>query len=151
MPLLADLDALFADAASDLSPVSRRRMFGCDAYFAGDQIFGLIWKEGRIGVRLPETAAFDELMALEGAAPWKAGNRTMSAWVLVPEGFHDDPERLRHWVERAHAMALTVPPKKAAGPRKTVTAGAAARRATRPAAAQRGAKAPPRRNAPRGR
>jgi len=86
--------------------VTWRRMFGCQGVFASGQIFGLIWKAGRIGLRLPEPTAFEELMASEGAAPWTAGTKTMSNWVLVPEAFHSDPDPLRAWAERAHHLAL---------------------------------------------
>ncbi len=105
------LREVFEDQAGELPGVEKRRMFGCDAFFAGDAIFGLIWKEGRIGVRLPEKAAFDEAMALDGAEPWKAGKMIMSHWVLLPEAVHDAPEELQPWAERAHALAKLQPPK----------------------------------------
>jgi len=89
----------------ELPNVTWRRMFGCPAVFVSGQIFGLVWKAGRIGLRLPEPAAFEELMAREGTAPWTAGPKTMSNWVLVPEAFHSDPGTLRAWAERAHQMA----------------------------------------------
>jgi TfoX/Sxy family transcriptional regulator of competence genes len=94
--------------------VSTKRMFGCDAFFRGDTIFALIWKTGRIGVKLPETSAFHQLMAMPGAAPWQAGNKVMSSWVLVPEEFHDDPKALAQWVSRAGELALAAPTKKTA-------------------------------------
>lgn len=131
MPILDDLEALFDDAADDLPAVAKRRMFGCQAWFADGAIFGLIWKEGRIGVRLPDEGVFAELMGMAGADPWRAGDRAMAHWVLVPEEFHDDEDALRRWVERAHGIALAAPPKKTRAPAKKVAAAAApAKRAT---------------------
>jgi hypothetical protein len=45
-------------------------------------------------------------------------------WVLVPESFHDDPDELAPWVQKAHAAAL------ARGP-------ASAKKPSRPAAVRR--------------
>lgn len=113
MSLTAHLKVLFEDAAAELHEVTPRRMFGCDAFFARKQIFGLIWKQGRIGVRLPDAEAYAEAMRMNGAAPWKAGPMVMSHWVLLSEELHDDPESLAVWARRAHQLALSAPPKPA--------------------------------------
>ncbi len=95
------------DAASDgLSKVTGKKMFGCHALWAKDAVFGLVWKEGRIGVRLPDEASYEKLMALKGAEPWKAGKMTMSHWVLVPVSMHKEKAKLAKWVETAHKQAL---------------------------------------------
>jgi TfoX/Sxy family transcriptional regulator of competence genes len=103
--LLAKLEG----AATGLSGVTKKRMFGCDGLFANGNIFGLVWKEGRIGVRLPNEIAYAEAMKMPGSSPWRAGTMTMSHWVLVPPGMHDDAMRLTAWVRRAHALALNAP------------------------------------------
>ncbi|MDB5096573.1 MAG: hypothetical protein JWM80_994 [Cyanobacteria bacterium RYN_339] len=112
---MSDLDTfllgLVEDAAMPLPGVRRKRMFGCDTLFAEDTIFALIWKEGRIGLKFPDPAVAAEAMALPGSAPWKAGEKVMGGWVMVPESFHDDPETLARWVQRSHALALAAPPK----------------------------------------
>lgn len=110
---LEQLDALLARVSEGLADVGRKRMFGCQGHFAGDTIYGLVWKEGRLGLKLTDEAAFAELMAMPGAAPWVAGDRTIGGWVLVPERFHTDEATLRTWVERAHALALARPSAKA--------------------------------------
>jgi TfoX/Sxy family transcriptional regulator of competence genes len=110
---LERLQSVLEKAASDLPGVTWRRMFGCDAVFARGAIFGLVWKLGRIGVRIPDPKTFGELMATPGASPWTAGNKTMSNWVLVPTGFHDDAARLRKWVREAHRLAAGATPKPA--------------------------------------
>lgn len=112
----AELDALYdllEAAAGPLPEVARRRMFGCDALFAQGNIFALIWKTQRIGVRLPDPAAYAEAMARPGAEPWRvdAGVKPMAHWVLLPEGDHEEPEVLATWVARAHGQAMALGPK----------------------------------------
>lgn len=113
--LLASLEG----AVRGLSDVHKRRMFGCDALFRGSAIFGLIWKTGRIGLKLTDGAAFDELMACEGSAPWSAGTKTMSHWVLVPPSFHNDATALRRWARLAYDRAGTAPALKKTADKKT--------------------------------
>ena len=137
MTLLAYLTDAVEDATCDLPGVERRKMFGCDAWFAGGSIFALVWKHGRIGLKLPEPGARAELAGLPGAAPWTAGTKTMSGWVLVPEGFHDDADALRAWTLRAHEAALAAPARKAA-PKKVGAQKAAPRQAGPGQAAPKG-------------
>ncbi len=96
------LNELVEESTRGLAEVVKKRMFGCDAYFVGDGIFALIWKTGRIGVRLTDETAYAELLALEGAEPWGAGPKQMAHWVLVPEAFHDGDEACEAWVRRAY-------------------------------------------------
>ena len=99
-------------ASKALPNVTWKKMFGCDAVFAKDVIFGLIWKTGRIGVKLPEDAEFNRLMDMKGSDPWKAGKMTMSHWVLVPESMHGKKAELGKWVTAAHALSALAPAKK---------------------------------------
>ena len=138
MPILDELAARFDEMVEDLRAVAKRRMFGCDAWFAGGTIFGLIWQEGRIGVRLPDEAAFAELMGTPGAEPWRVGTKPMSHWVLVPEAFVDDEAALRRWIERAHALALAAPPKVKKGARRKAGAEGARAGAAKKTAAAKG-------------
>lgn len=105
-PDLAPLRGALEASIGGLSKVTWRKMFGCDAAFAGDAIFGLIWKEGRIGVKLTDGEDYEALMALDGAGPWKAGPMKMSHWVLVPESMHGKKTVLAKWVAKAHTQAL---------------------------------------------
>ncbi len=100
---------LVEDAAVGLARVSRKSMFGCEGFWAGTNVFSVIWKEGRIGLKITEPEAFETLMGLPGARSWKPGKVSMSGWVLVPEAFHDDPEALAPWVKKAHGLALKAP------------------------------------------
>jgi TfoX/Sxy family transcriptional regulator of competence genes len=104
-PLLLELRSRLDDLTTDLPQVSVRRMFGCDAFLAGGAIFAMVWREGRIGLRLPDDLLPD-LRALPGADPWRHRDMVVRQWVLVPESFHDDPDGLALWVRKAHAAAL---------------------------------------------
>jgi TfoX/Sxy family transcriptional regulator of competence genes len=117
MPITEDLSILFEESSTLLLSVTKRRIFGCDAFFANANIFGLIWKTGRLGVRLPDDKLFTELMAQTGSDPWsvytKPGGKPMAHWVLVPESMHDDSEEVEQWIAAAHRLALSQPGAKA--------------------------------------
>ena len=103
---LIELKDFLGSIAQPLPKVTWKRMFGCDAVFADGIIFGLIWKEGRIGLKLLNDSDFSKLRATSGTAPWKAGPMTMSRWVLVPKTWHSQKSTLVPWVKKAHAQAL---------------------------------------------
>jgi TfoX/Sxy family transcriptional regulator of competence genes len=106
------LRELIEEGSTGLPGVAPRRMFGCDAFFAFGNIYALIWREGRIALRMPASEAFEELRALPGADSWSVGSgKTMAGWVLVPEDFHDEPELLGKWIRRAYDFAARIPPK----------------------------------------
>lgn len=101
----AQLLTQFQKLSDGLTGVTQKRMFGCDCFFKDKMIFGLVWKHGRIGLKFPNDADYDEAMALKGAGPWKAGPMAMSRWVLLPETFHADDGTLKKWIVRSHAQA----------------------------------------------
>jgi DNA transformation protein len=131
--LLLELRSRLDDLTDGLPRVTVRRMFGCDAFLAGGAIFAMVWREGRIGLRLPDDL-LPELRALPGADPWRHRDMVVRQWVLVPESFHDDTDGLAAWVHKAHAAALDrgpsshkrphAPPKAARPPRRVATTGA---------------------------
>ena len=145
--LFPHLLELVEEASRELPGVSPRRMFGCDALFAYGNIYALVWKDGRIGLKLPEPSLYEELMAMPGAAPWEVGpSKAMSTWVLVPEDFHDDSEQLEVWVRRAHELASKRPPKALKlKPMARPKAAKAAPKASKAKAAPKRAKAAPKR------
>ncbi len=103
---LVVLEGVVNEVVEGLPKTKTKRMFGCHGLFANDAVFGLVWKEGRIGVRLPEEKTFESLMKLKGSAPWKAGKMTMSHWVLVPPSMHKKKSDLAKWMKVAHTLAL---------------------------------------------
>lgn len=115
------LHELFETALGALPLVSRRQMFGHDAFFANGNIFGLVW-EGRVALKLPETKRFDEALAMTGALPWKpmpAAKSPMAHWVVMGEALHDDEALFAQWVAVAHRLAMDAP---AAAPVQEVVA-----------------------------
>jgi TfoX/Sxy family transcriptional regulator of competence genes len=101
----SELLATLREAASPLREVDEKKMFGCEALFTKGAIFALVWKTGRIGVKLPDEARFGALASQKGAEPWQAGPMVMSHWLLVPPAVERDVKKLAPWVEEAHAMA----------------------------------------------
>lgn len=100
---LAHLLSITEDASRSLGGVSRKKMFGCETLFVDGSIFALIWKTGRIGLKLPEESAYTKLASMPGAEPWSPGGKMkMGSWLLVPESFHDDDDALGTWVKAAH-------------------------------------------------
>lgn len=115
------LKDLFDAALAPLPLVTRRPMFGCDAFFVKGNIFGLVW-DGRVVLKLPEKQRFAEALAMSGALPWKpmpAAKNPMAHWVVMGEALHDDGELFSQWVARAHRLALDA---EATGPVKPVAA-----------------------------
>lgn len=108
---ISELENILNASAEGLSKTTSKKMFGCHALFANENVFALVWKHGRIGVKLTETTEFDKLMSLKGSEPWKAGPMRMSHWVLVPESFNSQRKLLAPWVKLAHAQALNASPK----------------------------------------
>jgi TfoX/Sxy family transcriptional regulator of competence genes len=119
--LTAHLTAEFESVARSLVGVSRKKMFGCEAFFRDGTIFGLIWKEGRIGLKLVKPESYQALMAIKGSTTWSPGKMTMGHWVLSAERLHDDEALLRHWITKAHqeiTLAPQKPAKKKPAPKK---------------------------------
>ena len=115
---LTRLKAVFDGAMAGLEGVEPKKLFGCDGYFVNGNIFGLVWKEGRLGLRLTVDEDRSELMALEGAGSWQVGPMTMKLWVLLPPGWHSQPAKLKAWSRKAYEQATERPPKESVTRRK---------------------------------
>jgi TfoX/Sxy family transcriptional regulator of competence genes len=109
---LTQLKALLDGALAGLENVVPKRLFGCDGWFVQGNIFAMVWKEGRLGFRLSDPGLQAEALAIQGAAPWSVGRQVMQHWVLVPEGWHREPAKLRAWGRKAHALASARPEQK---------------------------------------
>lgn len=125
----ADLELLeksLTAAVADLPKVTSKKMFGCPAFWADGNVFALVWKQGRIGFKLPVLADYDSLIQTAGAGPWKAGPMQMSHWVLVPESFHGKASELRRWAAKAYEQCIKLEknPKKAGAKPKAKAASA---------------------------
>lgn len=122
---------ILRSASADLPDVHEKKMFGCDALFASGRIFALIWKTGRIGVKLPEPDRYEALASQRGAAPWTLGEKVIKSWVLVPPKL-EEPKALGPWLAEAHAMARASPKKKAAAKKPAAGKKPAAKESVKP-------------------
>ena len=132
------LVATLRSASERLADVEEKKMFGCEALFVNGAIFALVWKTGRIGVKLPDEARFDALASQKGAEPWSAGPKVMSHWLLVPPSVDADAKKLAPWVKEAHGMAAAGLGATKRKPKKSATAKKPA--AKKPAAKKKTAK-----------
>jgi TfoX/Sxy family transcriptional regulator of competence genes len=119
---ISQLEEILTGASSHLKHLTSKKMFGCHALWADGNVFALVWKKGRIGVKLPQEKTYNSLMKIDGAEPWKAGAMTMSHWVLVPETFHKKPATLKKWAETAYDECKVLP-KKAVKKKSPIAAG----------------------------
>ncbi len=51
---IPELEEILNSVANKLPKVSSKKMFGCHAMWADGNVFAMVWKHGRIGVKLPE-------------------------------------------------------------------------------------------------
>lgn len=96
-----ELNAKLEAATSGLSGITRKRVFGRNTFFVDGKLFSLVWREGRIGLKIPNAEAHAELSSAPGSTPWVAWGRPMAGWLLVPVTMHLNPTLLASWVKRA--------------------------------------------------
>lgn len=108
---LARLKALLDGALAGLEAVELKQLFGCDGYFVRGNIFAMVWKEGRLGLRLSDAEQHAELLACTGASPWVFGPKAVKHWVLLPKDWQRQPAKLRAWGRKAYALASERPEK----------------------------------------
>jgi TfoX/Sxy family transcriptional regulator of competence genes len=108
----AHLLELLRAALEGTPKLTERRMFGSDGFFANGYAFAIVW-DGRIVLKLADEVRAAELMRIKGASVFNpmGKGKGMTAWIVVPESFHDDTELLRKWTLAAHKAILGLPPK----------------------------------------
>ena len=111
--IIVELEELLNKATSKLGDITSKKMFGCHAVWVNGNVFALVWKHGRIGLKLPKESDYEALMAISGSEPWKAGAMKMAHWVLVPEAFHGKMTDLKKWTIKAHNLCSTLEKKPA--------------------------------------
>lgn len=104
MTARAELLQLLRTSTASLPDVIEKKMFGCEAFFTMGTIFALVWKTGRIALKLPALDRYQALASQKGAEPWTAGTKVMSGWILVPPKL-EEPRALAPWLKEAHAFA----------------------------------------------
>ena len=109
-PAPVEAAAAFETATSGLSGGEPRKMFGYSCFFAKGNMFAGLHEVGMI-LRLPEEQR-REFLRLKGAKQFEPmPGRVMREYVVVPKVLLDSPERLRAWVEKSLAYALSLPVK----------------------------------------
>jgi TfoX/Sxy family transcriptional regulator of competence genes len=101
---------LFRSLVPAAPGVTVRPMFGNVAAFVNGTMFAGTFGDV-LGVRLPDEAVRDELLAVDGAGPYGPAERPMGGYVAFPEAWRDDPDRLREWIGRALQLVAALPPK----------------------------------------
>ncbi|HEY5974748.1 MAG TPA: TfoX/Sxy family protein [Geobacteraceae bacterium] len=92
-------------------PCSRRQMFGCPVYFAGDNMLAGVHAD-RVFLRLAVDDRADLLAAWPGTVPFEPlPGRPMREYLSLPPALVADPAALNHWLARGHAYVATLPPK----------------------------------------
>jgi hypothetical protein len=86
--------------------VEKKKHVGCDAFFADGALYALVWKDGRLALKLPDPRLRSGLEALPGAQAWKQAAKGVEGdWVLVDEKVHGKAGLLKDWVAKAHGLA----------------------------------------------
>jgi TfoX/Sxy family transcriptional regulator of competence genes len=103
--------AFFESAVPDHPDVKIRPMFGNSAAFVNGNLFmGLFGPD--VFVRLPDEDR--KALAREGGAPFSPmPGRPMKEYVVLPEAWRGDPDRVREWAGRSLDWAEELPPKQA--------------------------------------
>ena len=109
--MLEFLKEMLDGATARLPDVTQLRAFGSWGYYVDGRIFALAYaREDRVGVKLPEAAAYAAARGLPGASDWAPHGAPMSDWVLLPAGLLDDPSAVHGWVQRAFELVRAAPP-----------------------------------------
>jgi TfoX/Sxy family transcriptional regulator of competence genes len=124
--LLAHLNDAVSEALASLPGIGRRKMLVSFGWTVKDRVFALVSRQGRVVVRLPDEEVRRELLALDGAGPWKYSAKAPPRdWLLLPESMAEDAEQLRAWLRRAWQLGQDAPakparkrPRTAAAPRR---------------------------------
>ena len=101
----------FDTVAADHPEATRRLTFGYPClYVGGNMVSGLFGPHWHVKLGKAET---EELMGMDGAGPFEPmPGRPMREYVVVPDRVRESSSDLRAWLEKAHAYARSLPPKR---------------------------------------
>jgi TfoX/Sxy family transcriptional regulator of competence genes len=100
----------FASIVPDHPAVSVRPMFGqLSAFVNGNMFMGIFGED--VLVRLPEEER-EKVLGAGGRVFEPMPGRPMHEYVVLPEAWRDEPDRIREWVARSLDHADELPPKK---------------------------------------
>ena len=101
---------LFRTLIPEASGVQVKPMFANLAAFVNGNMFAGLFGD-QVGVRLPDVAVRDELLAIDGSGPYGPPERPMGGYVAMPEEWKSEPDRLREWIGVALDQVRAMPPK----------------------------------------
>jgi len=96
---------LIINEMSEFPDVQTGKFFGLDVLKFRDRTFSMIWKEGRVGVKILDKELNQKLALTKGANHWVTSGKTMSQWVLAPHEFNEDIISLKKWLVLAYTDA----------------------------------------------
>ena len=105
-----ETEQLFRSVVPDAPDVVVRPMFANVAAFVNGNMFAGLFGD-QVGVRLPDAAMRDELLAVDGSGPYGPAERPMGGYVALPEAWKSDPDLLRNWIGVALEQVRLMPPK----------------------------------------
>jgi TfoX/Sxy family transcriptional regulator of competence genes len=109
----------FASIVPDHPAVSVRPMFGqLSAFVNGNMFMGIFGED--VLVRLPEEER-EQVLGEGGRVFEPMPGRPMREYVVLPEAWREEPDRIREWVARSLDHADELPPKKPKAQRKAKT------------------------------
>ena len=79
---IQELESTLNTVSKGLSKVTGKKMFGCHALWADGNVFALIWKTGRIGVKLPDETPYQKLRSVKVQSVGRSALQTGKAHTL---------------------------------------------------------------------
>jgi TfoX/Sxy family transcriptional regulator of competence genes len=105
-----ELTTLLEDALKGIT-CDRKLMFGSPIFMINRNMFTGV-HEDNIFLRLPENRRKEIMTLFPGSRPFEPRKGTiMKEYVTIPKALYEDKETLKEWVKKAHAFAISLPPK----------------------------------------
>ncbi|MBL1294618.1 MAG: hypothetical protein COB61_012220 [Thiotrichales bacterium] len=105
--LNTDLFDMIAKEMAEYSAIGTGKFFGLDVLKVQGETFAMVWKEGRVGVKILNKELNAKLVSTKEANHWVTSGKTMSQWVLAPYEYNEDITALKKWLLLAYNDALT--------------------------------------------
>ncbi len=101
---------LFRSVVPEAPGVEVKPMFANLGAFVNGNMFAGLFGES-VGVRLPDEAVREQLLAIDGTGPYGPAERPMGGYVALPDAWRDEPDRLSEWIGVALEEVAAMPPK----------------------------------------
>lgn len=97
--------------------VTEQRLFGCDCFLVHGNLLGGVTGDCEMIVRVGRDD-YDQALAEPHVREMDFTGRPMRGFVVVEDAGLADDANLRAWLDRGHAFARSLPPKKKAATKK---------------------------------